>query len=436
MDPAGPIKPFRVKRFLQELNRFGAGREPESVSRLAYGEQDMAARKLLAKRLRDLDLHLYSDAVGNLAGLTRPLDPDTPFVLVGSHLDTASDVGRYGGALGTAAGLELLHQRAEGALDPHIPLGLVCFACGEPARFGIAGLGSRYFIGEIDNRDLERIDEVAVDGRQPQTLAQVLAERKVAQTMLRWETLSLFRGSPEQSLRHLQVAAFLELGVQEQSGSDRSPGEAEIVSRVAAPLRVSITLSRLASPSHSSTTRERGELFALALEVWTRFEAYCDSRPGLARTIVGMSTPGWRWERSADALEMHVEVSSTSAKRNNRALAHLQHLFHRLTSKRQILLSRFEVVHRTGPVKMSGRLNGALASAARGLGIKTRAVSTREESDASVMAKRYPGAMVRLPCPAGTGLKPHEPEEIAAVAAAVRLLLETVKSLNKTKRRS
>jgi hypothetical protein len=434
VDSTSPIKPFRVKRFLQELNRFGARRSSEGVHRLAYSEPDMAARRMLAEKLRALDLHLYSDAVGNLAALTRPVDPDTPFILVGSHLDTSGESARYGGALGIAAGLELLQQRAEGALEPRLPLGLVCFACGEPARFGISGLGARYFTGEIDDRDLELFDEVAASGRPPRSLAQLLSEKKVARTVKRWENLSLFSGGPEQSLRHIEVAAFLELAVDEQNRSRRPPKSLGVVSRVAAPVWVSITLSRQAGPSQDATPRKRGELFRLAMEVWQRFEAYCESRPRLSRAIVGMSTPGWRWERSTDTLEMHVEISSTSAKRRNRALIHLRHLFNRQASKRPVSLSRFEVVLRTRPVKMNAGLNRALTRSARRLGIKTRALPLMEESGASVMARRYPGALLLLPCPPGAGLVPGEPAELQRVAAAVQLMLETTKGLTGAKR--
>ena len=62
--------------------------------------------------------------------------------MIGSHLDSVADAGRYDGILGVLVGLAVVE-----ALDDDVPVELVAFADEEGLRFQSTFLGSRAFIG-------------------------------------------------------------------------------------------------------------------------------------------------------------------------------------------------------------------------------------------------------------------------------------------------
>jgi N-carbamoyl-L-amino-acid hydrolase len=82
------------------------------VSRPAFSDADVAARRWLAERMREAGLEVRIDPAGNLFGLP---PGDEPAILVGSHSDTQPQGGWLDGALGVAAGLELARAAREAA---------------------------------------------------------------------------------------------------------------------------------------------------------------------------------------------------------------------------------------------------------------------------------------------------------------------------------
>ena len=86
--------------------------------------------------------------------------------MIGSHLDSVADAGRYDGVLGILVGLALAEALNE------VPLEVVAFADEDGLRFQSIYLGSRAFVGELTPRELDLRDASGVTlrraiGREP-----------------------------------------------------------------------------------------------------------------------------------------------------------------------------------------------------------------------------------------------------------------------------
>src|ERR1700751_4785149 len=96
------------------------------------------------------------DTIGNVIG--RLGDSDRRTLLMGSHLDTVRDAGRYDGMLGVLVAIACVERlRAEGRSLPYA-VEVLAFADEEGVRFGTGYLGSSVFAGRFDIADLERCD--------------------------------------------------------------------------------------------------------------------------------------------------------------------------------------------------------------------------------------------------------------------------------------
>jgi acetylornithine deacetylase/succinyl-diaminopimelate desuccinylase-like protein len=138
---------------LEAAARIGA--DPRGgVSRFAWSPELAEANAWLAGRLTALGLEVDLDSAGNVLG--RWEAGEGKGVLLGSHLDTVPNGGRYDGALGVLAALDVVRRLKAEGVEPARPLWVVSFNDEEGARFQTGMLGSRAFCGECDFEDWER----------------------------------------------------------------------------------------------------------------------------------------------------------------------------------------------------------------------------------------------------------------------------------------
>jgi allantoate deiminase len=155
---------------LEALARFSAG--GPGVSRLAYDAAWCDAHRWLAREAEALGLAATADWAGNLFfhdPTIAPGRPDRPVLLVGSHLDSVMNGGRYDGAYGTIAGL-LLAAANRGR--PGLPVVGFVTCEEEGSRFHGGMMGGRSLLGRIERDELDAVtDRAGVTWRQALAVA-------------------------------------------------------------------------------------------------------------------------------------------------------------------------------------------------------------------------------------------------------------------------
>ena len=105
----------RLLNRIEELASIGAI-DGGGSCRLALTDEDRAGRDLVVTWMRDLDLDISIDSIGNVVAV-RPGKIDGPPTMTGSHIDTVRTGGRYDGNLGVLAGLEICLLYTSDAAD-------------------------------------------------------------------------------------------------------------------------------------------------------------------------------------------------------------------------------------------------------------------------------------------------------------------------------
>ncbi len=129
--------------------------------RLALTDEDKAGRDLVVSWMRDLDLDVVVDAIGNVFG-TWNVGAGAP-VMTGSHIDTVRTGGKYDGNYGVLAGLEVIETCKELSITPKRPLSVAIFTDEEGARFAPDMLGSLVYVGGLALE--EALDALSIDGK-------------------------------------------------------------------------------------------------------------------------------------------------------------------------------------------------------------------------------------------------------------------------------
>src|SRR5512133_232307 len=140
------INPDRMLAAFNELASIGAT-EVGGVDRPTFSEAHLAARKWFREEIKRSGLEFYVDGAGNHSAVL-PLgrsNPSTgsgqavPTLLIGSHLDSVPDGGRFDGALGVMAALEVLKTVKENGIPLKVRLEAIDFTDEEGTLVGLLG---------------------------------------------------------------------------------------------------------------------------------------------------------------------------------------------------------------------------------------------------------------------------------------------------------
>ena len=152
----------RLLARLDELAQIGAIEGTQGCARLALTNEDRAGRDLVVAWMRDLDLEVTIDVLGNVIAVLPGAEPGAAPVMTGSHIDTVRTGGRYDGNLGVLAGLEVLETVRSAGLTPDRSLAVAFFTNEEGARFAPDMLGSLVYAGGMPVE--VALDIVGIDG--------------------------------------------------------------------------------------------------------------------------------------------------------------------------------------------------------------------------------------------------------------------------------
>lgn len=155
------INKERLQQSLEEMATIGA--TPNGgVDRLALTDGDREARDLLAQWFEAASLTTLVDDFGNMIG-QRGGNEALPPLLLGSHLDTVRKGGRFDGALGVLASLEVVRTLDDHCVTTRRPISVVNFTNEEGTRFQPSILGSGAVTGRFDREYVySRLDEDGV----------------------------------------------------------------------------------------------------------------------------------------------------------------------------------------------------------------------------------------------------------------------------------
>src|SRR3954470_2187973 len=144
--PRPGIDAERLWSSLMALAKIGA--TPKGgVRRVTLTSADREGRERFALWCREAGLALRADAIGNMFALRAGKDTAAAPVVMGSHLDTQPNGGRFDGAYGVMAGLEVVRALNDAGITTRAPLEVACWTNEEGSRFVPTMMGSGVFTG-------------------------------------------------------------------------------------------------------------------------------------------------------------------------------------------------------------------------------------------------------------------------------------------------
>jgi allantoate deiminase len=387
---------------LEAAARIGAD-ERGGVSRFAWTPELGEANAWLMDRIAELGLATELDAAGNVLG--RWTSGEGKAVLLGSHLDTVPSGGRFDGALGVLAALDVVRRLKADGVEPRRPLWVASFNDEEGARFQTGMLGSRAFCGEYD------LDDWGGRGI-PEAMAE--AGKDFARLA--------------EARRVDEVGAYLELHIEQGPVLERGGVDLGVVTAITGILGFRARF--LGEANHAGTTpmEHRRDALAGAARAVLVLRAEARARGDMSANVGVISAEPGGFNVVPGAAEFTIDVRSPSAERYAELEPFVRETLTAIAAEERLGLELAET-HRKPPVDLDPGLQDALEAAAGEEGATTVRMPSGAGHDAMVLAHHVPAAMLFVPSRGGVSHSPDEFTSPEHCELGARVLARAVRGL-------
>jgi allantoate deiminase len=386
---------------LEEAARIGA--DGGGVSRFAWTVELARANEWLIGRLRELGLETEIDSAGNVVG--RWEEGEGSAVVVGSHLDTVPRGGRYDGALGVLAALDVVRTLRRDEVALRRPLWVVSFNDEEGSRLQTGMLGSRAFAGDLDLEDWQR--------------------RGVADAM----AAAGFDFERLPAARRIQdVGAYLELHIEQGPVLEQEGLDLGIVTGIAGLLGFRVRLTGEANHAGTTPMAARRDALAGAARVVLALREEARAQADMTANVGILTVAPGGFNVIPGTAEFTIDARSGDAAAFARIEHFVREMLERIAAEEQLEVDLAET-HRKPPTPLDAGLQDVLAEAAAAEGASARRMPSGAGHDAMVLAKHVAAGMLFVPSRGGISHSPDEYTPPEQCELGARVLTRAVRRL-------
>ena len=383
----------RVNELLTGLAKFTAS--TEGVTRLAYSPLDKEAQNWLLEQVKDLDLNVREDAVGNVFLRREGLEVDLPPVACGSHLDTVIHGGAYDGMCGVVGALEALYMLRDTQLKRSIEV--LIFRAEESSRFGFATMGSKLLTGAAT------VDKLNKGGKK--------GDISFEEALRQWGCTP--GRAPEAVIAQGTYASFSELHIEQGKVLEEKGINIGIVRNIAAPTRFKIHIQGMADHSGATPMGMRRDALVTAAKLILAVNeaAEYEKEHGTVGTVGVVEVEPGSINVVPGAVTLWVDVRGVEMASIKRTLEDIQAEAENVAVTDRVGV-RIEMLTSDSPVPLDENLAVQTEGICKELSYSFLHMNSGAGHDAMHMAKIAPTTMVFIPCKGGIS---HNPAEYASL---------------------
>jgi len=376
--------------------------EPGRITRPFASDEMRRAQVYVHEWMRRAGMTVKRDNIGNLRGRYEGTGAST--LLLGSHLDSVRDAGKYDGPLGVLVAIAAVQKLQDAERRLPFAVEVLAFADEEGLRYGSTYLGSRAVAGQLDARDLERVDGAGIAmadavrafGGDPDRIAEDAHERE---GLLGYFEVHIEQG-PVLEARGLPVG---------------------VVSAIAGQSRFEIAFGGEAGHAGTVPMARRRDALTGAAELILAVEGAGATREGLVATVGKVAVePGVANVIPGSAV-LTLDVRHPHDKVREEVTEALLARARELARRRKLSVEVQPIASNLA-VRCSLRFVALLSQAIRDAAIKPEQLTSGAGHDAVVMSSLTEVGMLFVRCKGGVSHNPAESVTTEDVAIAIDVL--------------
>ena len=401
-------------RVMARADELGAISEtPDALTRVYLSPQHLEANQRAARWMTQAGMTVWQDSVGNICGRYEGEQEGAPAILLGSHLDTVRNAGRYDGMLGVLAAIEVVHGLHQQGRRLKQAIEIVGFCDEEGTRFGITLLGSRGITGTWPESWLAQTDADGVSVAQAMVLAGLDPAR-----------IHLAARRPE------EIAAYLELHIEQGPCLEQEGLALGVVEAINGARRLNCRFTGEAGHAGTVPMSHRKDALAAAAEWMVRVETLTREQGGNRVATVGTlrCAPGAVNVIPGD-VTLTLDIRGPHDQPLDALLDTLLNEAQAIASRRQLRFSA-EEFYRIAATACDSGLQQVLSEAVQAVQGRSLTLPSGAGHDAIAMAERWPSAMLFVRCKGGISHHPAESVTADDVALAIDAYSRAVSALD------
>ena len=395
----------RACAMIAELATISA--EPNRLVRLFLTPEHRRAADLVATWMQAAGLSVSEDALGTLRGRFGNANRR---LLIGSHIDTVIDAGKYDGPLGVIAGILAAEPFARAKANLSFGLDVLAFGDEEGSRFPATVTSSSACAGVFEQEALALADADGV------TLA--AAMRAYGKDP---------RDIPAAAYRPQDAAAYLEVHIEQGPVLEAKGEPLGVVTGIVGQTRLRVTVTGEAGHAGTVPMNLRRDAYAGAAEMALALEAIAREHPedGMVGTVGRIEAspgavniiPG----RVAFTVDLRALTDALRAAAVERFAAEAR----RIAQARGLKVA-VETFHEIATAHCAPALQDLLADCVGDLGHTPIRLPSGAGHDAQVMARLCPSAMLFVRCRGGISHNPAEFASVSDMGVAIAALIRFI----------
>ena len=355
------------------------------------------ANKLVGSWMREAGLQVREDAAFNLLGRWNSTQRGAKTLLLGSHLDTVRDAGKYDGPLGVLAAIAAVQLLRERGAKLPFNLEVVGFSDEEGVRYQTTYLGSRALAGTLTAADLARIKE-----------KQIFKARRLRGEFLGYAEVHIEQG-PVLEKNNLPVGVVTAI-----AGQSRLRVEFQGVAGHAGTVPMALRHDALAGAAELVLAAERCGVLATVGKL--------EAAPGASNVIPGHASLTLDVRHQSDACRL-AAVRSLHAKAKTIA-------------RRRGLKLTWTPMQQTAAVQCDQTLTQTFSKCVAQNGLEVLKLPSGAGHDAAALSAICPVAMLFVRCKGGVSHNPTESVKAADVHMAVKVLADFIETAAASRQRA
>lgn len=393
----------RAQAMIEELGAISAS--PDHLTRFFLTPEHRRAADLVGRWMREAGLEVSEDALGTVRGHWHPAGAEAPRLLIGSHIDTVADAGKYDGAMGVVLGILALGEIVRAGLSRPYGIDVLAFGDEEGTRFPTTLSSSAACAGVFQTASLNATDADGVALREA-----IVAYGNATDDI------------PKAAYVTGGVIAYVEAHIEQGPVLEAEGEPLGVVTAIAGASRLSVTVTGEAGHAGTVPMRMRRDALAGAAEMVLAVEKIAKAdRHGMVATVGRMHIDPGSINVIPARVTFTVDLRSGSDMSRREALERFEREAHRIADQRHlgVVISAF---HEVTTVPCYRDLQLRLRNAVADLGHRAPLLPSGAGHDGQAMANLCPVGMLFVRCKGGISHNPAEyasPEDMGLAAAAL-----------------
>jgi allantoate deiminase len=381
---------------------------PGGLTRVYLSKEQRAANEAVLGWMREAGMRAWLDPIGNCVGRYEGEREGLPCLMIGSHLDTVRDAGRYDGMLGVLAGIECAHALHAAGIRLPFALEVVGFADEEGVRFGTTFLGSRAVAGTFRPEALEAVDQDGV------RLADAM--RAFGLDPARIPGAARPKGS---------VLAYAELHIEQGPVLEAEGLPVGVVTAINGASRYVLEVEGVAGHAGTVPMKLRQDALAAAAECVLAVEARAAAEADLVATVGKLEVLPGAMNVIPGRARFSLDLRSPSDAKREAAVRGLLAAMEEICRRRRARLAARKL-HDEPVAVCSGWMQEAIAAAVAAEGLPVRRLPSGAGHDGMAMRALADIGMLFVRCRHGISHNPAEAVSEEDVAVALRVWLRFI----------